>query len=149
MKSGKNKKGISSLAVWFRWPLFFAGFAVLANIVVFALSEEMGKTLLPFTLIFAAAAIFLYFYSRKGMYRGMIDFADGYSTTQGRILEEMGSPAAICDTNGGILWRNTAFRNMLKEQHASAGNLLALFPELTREMLAPSDDMLVVHGSFG
>lgn len=149
MRSEKNKKGITSLAVWFRWPLIFAGVAILANIIVFAVSEEAGKTLLLFTILLTAGAVFLYFYSRKGMYRGMIGFAGGFGTTQGLILEEMGSPAAICDTNGGILWRNRAFKDMLKEQHASAGNLLAIFPELTREMLAPSDDVLVVHGSFG
>ena len=148
MKSD-NKKKFTPLAVYMRWPLLFAALAAVMNAVIFTVSAEAGKIMLIFTAVFIAASLILYFYSKKGLAGSLFDLAAGLGGTQGRMLTTMTIPAAVCGPDGAILWKNSAFSDLMKEQHATAGNVLALFPELTREMLEPSDDVLAVHGSFG
>ncbi|MDO4487587.1 MAG: DHH family phosphoesterase [Eubacteriales bacterium] len=144
-KNNKNK----SVNMYFSWPFAFAGLMVLADIVMFAINTEAALILAIFTVVAVVGAMWLYFYSSKGLYTSMINFAGRFANTQKRMLDNMGTAALICNINGGVLWSNKAFKELLDKESALAGNILAVFPELTKDMLMPKDDILVVHSSFG
>jgi len=146
---GKSLKSGKFLSWYFRWPLVLAAFLVLANGILFLTNPEAAGVLLAVTLPAAAGCLLIYLMSRRKIYEGMIGFADSYDTTRQRILEEMGTAAVICDLDGAIIWSNRAFREILKSERMGATNITAIFPDFTKEMLAPSEDTAILHSSAG
>ena len=78
-----------------RWPLVLSALLVLLNLVLFAVDVKAALIMLLFSGIFVAASLVLYFYSRKALYTGMVGFAQGFSSTESQMLDDMSSAAAI------------------------------------------------------
>ena len=149
-RQDKRENAGLSLEFYFRWPLAFSALALIVNIVIAAVSPQAAKVMLIFTVIFIAVSIKLYLYSRKGLYAGLISFANGFDSIQKRLVRDMDSAAAVCDVQGNLLWMNGAFEDILTSAGVSASNILALFPDITRDMLEfNKDDAVIVHSSFG
>ena len=142
----KNRK---LLSWYFYWPLILTAFLVAFNITLFFTSSDAAGIMLAVTLPVAALSVFLFLTGRAKIREEMIRFADGYDTTRQKILEEMGTAAVICDKDGAILWRNRAFRDILKKERIMAPNILGIFPDFTKEMLEPADERTLLHSSVG
>ena len=145
----KNKKetGIS-LSMYFRWPLFLAAGMVLCEAIFLLFSREAASYLIIPAIVFVLVCLAVYFLYRKKILSGMADFADQYDTARKRILRDVAEPLAVCTCDGTIVWKNRAFREILSEE-GNWGNILQVFPDLLKEMLAPSEDILIVHSSSG
>lgn len=147
MKS-KKQTGLS-IAVYLRWPLLLSVFVVVSNLIVAAVPQHAAVLIFVFSVITVVICLWLYFYSKKGIFAGLISFTQGYETIQKKLIREMSTPAALCDEQGYIIWQNFAFMDMLQEENASSGNIKAIFPDITDEMLNYESDSAFVHSSFG
>ena len=144
-----NKKNNLSISVYLKWPLIMAAFVLIMNMLVVALSPETVVFMGAFNLIFGLAAIWIYYYSRRGLFGGLVSFAQGFDNVQKRLMNDMNLPYVICDTNGYIIWTNGAFNEMLDEEHVTASNIQAIFPDISRERLIGQDDTAFIHSAFG
>ena len=136
-----------SIALYLRWPLILSVLLVLLNLVLFATEPRAAGVMLLFTFIFVAAAVLVYLYSRKGLYSGLIDFAKGYGGAESRLLNDMGTPAAICSPEGDILWANRAFHEAFDTGRRS-GHITGVFPDVTGEVLGSLQETGLIHTSY-
>ena len=141
-----SKKAISP---YFYWTLIVAVFLLLGNVIMFFISPESAGLMLLITVPAGLCCLVLFFTSKPKIYKGLLRFADSYDTRREQILENMSSAAVICDTEGGIVWSNREFRRILKEASIASGNILAIFPDFTKEMLKPLDEPALLHSSVG
>ena len=138
------------MSLYLRWPLILSVFVIIANLVLIAISPQAAVFMLVFTVLYVLAALWLYLYSRRGLFAGLVSFAQGFDGVQRQLLQDMRAPAALCDAQGGLIWTNQAFREMLHAERASAQNIQAIFPDITRDILSQeADGAAIVHSSFG
>ena len=144
-----EKKTNLSISVYLRWPLVLAGFVFIMNLLLAALSPETAIFMAAFTIIFIGVAVWLYFYSKRGLFGGLVSFAQGFDNVQKRLMNNMDHPYVICDRQGYIIWSNRAFREILKAEDMSVSHIQAVFPDITRDMLAGKYEDALIHSAVG
>ena len=149
MKNRKRRKEGLSVAAYLRWPLILSCLLVVMNLALIPVSRRAAAVMAGFTLLYILIGLWLYFYTRRGMFAGLVNFASGFESVQERLMRDMNMPSAICDTAGGILWTNSAFQEMLQEEHISIRNIQAAFPDITKEILNSDNEDAIVHSSLG
>lgn len=147
MKENLTLKG--QLRGYLAWPLFLALFPLAGNAAVAMISASAAAVLCPFTIGYLAAALWIYWYRRKRVLGGLVEFSAQYAWIQKQLLDEMVIPYALADEDGRILWMNQAFQEVLDEGKVSRRNLTSIFPEVTRADLAVDDETVHVHSVFG
>jgi len=147
MKDDIKIKG--QLGIYLSWPLLLSLFFVFGNIAVALVSVLGALVMLPFTVCYIAAAVWIYLYRRKRMLGGLVEFSTEYAWIQRELLEDMALPYALADDDGRILWMNQAFREVVKEEKDARRNLLSLFPEVTKTDLVADEGASRVHTTYG
>ncbi len=143
---GKNNS-IFSLAVYLRWPLILSGLLVLLDILLFVINPAAGAAMLIFVAIFVCFSLGLYVYSRRNIYAGLIDFAQGFESAETKLLNEMGTASAIVDKNGRVLWKNLAFDAAFTDGDASS--IQSIFPDISKDILVNLDEASLIHSNYG
>ena len=113
------------------------------------INVSAAAVLCPFTVGYLAAAGWIYWYRRKRVLGGLVEFSSGYAWIQKQLLEEMVIPYALADEDGRILWMNQVFQEVMDEGKVSKKNITSIFPEVTRADLAVDDETVHVHSTFG
>ena len=134
--------------VYLQWPLYLTVFMVLLAAAVGAVSFTAGIIVSAFTLVYIGIALWLYCSRKRGILAGLIAFAEAYDQSKQDILKEMLVPYAVTDRTGRLLWMNREFSLILGEDKTAAPNLTALFPEVTKEMLATGGETVSIHSSY-
>ena len=147
MKS-RRKEGLS-VAAYLRWPLILSCMVILANLILIPVSKKAAGVMAVFTVIYVLIAVWLYFYTRRGLFASLVNFASGFESVQQRLMRDMNMPSVICDTAGGILWSNSAFKEILREEQINISNIQAAFPDITKEILSSDNEDAIVHSSLG
>lgn len=138
-----------AFTVYLQWPLFLSILLIILTAIVWVVSAKAGVLVSVFTLVYIGIAMWLYISRRRGILAGMMEFASSYDRSRQNLLEEMLVPCAIADGSGGFLWMNQEFAVLLEKDKSSGRNITAMFPEITREMLATGGQITSVHSSFG
>ncbi len=147
MKNQK-KSGIS-IANYLRWPLFLSLLLIIANLIMIRISPETSVYTTAVTLIYTFICCGLYLYTRKGLFCGLVSFAQGFEEVERQLFDEMSVPFALCDRSGNVISSNQAFSDTLKEGKAASGkNITVIFPDITKEILRADDEDVIVHTSF-
>ena len=115
----KKKSGIS-IANYLRWPLFLSLLLIIANLILIKISPETSVYTTAVTFLYALIACGLYFYTRKGLFCGLVSFAQGFEEIERQLFDEMSIPFAMCDRSGNIISSNSAFLEMLKSGKAGS-----------------------------
>lgn len=139
------------LRIYMQWPLYLSALLVIANVVIGAVSVKAGIILAFFTLLYIGLAVRLYIYRRNRLLGGIVEFSAEYSWMQKQLLTDLELPYGIADDSGRILWGNTSFTEVLGEEKplkVTRKNLMALFPEITKEILKLKDGSAVLHTSI-
>ncbi|MDO4265830.1 MAG: DHH family phosphoesterase [Eubacteriales bacterium] len=145
----KTKEGWA-LSIYLSWPLILSVIMVLVNLALIPVSRHAAAIMGVFTAAYVLIGLWMYFYTRRGLFAGLMNFASGFNSVQQRLMRDMNMPVAICDTSGGILWKNRAFRELLHSENISIGNIQAAFPDITKEILLNSENEdAIVHSSLG
>ena len=58
-------------------------------------------------------------------------------------------PYAIVDESGRILWTNTQFSKIIKQEKGSIKTITAMFPDVTKEYLSELQESTSIHSTFG
>lgn len=145
MKEKNNS--IFSLAVYLRWPLILSVLLILLDVVLFVINPAAGAAMLIFVAVFVCFSLGLYVYSRRDIYAGLIDFAQGFESAESRLLNEMGTASAIVDKSGRILWKNISFGSAFTD--GDSPNIQDVFPDISREVLSELDEASIIHSSYG
>ncbi len=150
MKDKNRKENANfSISLYLRWPLIFVILMAIFNLLIAAFSPETAIFMGIFTLIMIVIAVWLYLYSKKGLFAGLVGFAQGFDSVRRRLIADMQRPYAICDTKGHIIWKNRAFSEMLEAQRVSAPHIQAIFPDITRDILSSKQSSAFIHSAFG
>lgn len=146
MKS--KRKSTYSIVLYLRWPLLLSVLLVIMNIILIALDPRSAAFMSIFTILFVLFSAALYVYSKRGIYSGLIDFAQGFDSAESNILNNMSVPTAICNFRGGIIWCNSAFG----DSFSAAGVLTSvkdIFPDITKDILSNLNEPAIIHSSYG
>ena len=144
----EKKEPVSSLSGYYRWPLLIAALVIVWSGTWYFLSEDRNIMIVVTALLVAAVCALIFFLGKKQVLRSMTAFSDSYDSTRKRILRDLTAPAALLDLSGDIIWQNNAFSDILPGDQ-SCRNILQVFPDITKEMLMPSEELAVVHSSQG
>ena len=131
------------------WPLLLSLFMVCANIAAGCVSHIGGLVMLPFTIGYLGVAMWIFFYSKKRILGGLVDFSAEYAWIQKQLLTGLALPYALADEDGRIVWANDEFRAVTALEKGNWKNLLTMFPEVTKDDLATDEDPVKVHTVFG
>ncbi len=147
MKEKVKLKG--QLRVYLQWPLFLSLILIAANLTVGAIDARAGAAMAAFTILYLAAAGYLYLKKRSSILSDMVDFASEYSWVQKRLLSDMVQPYAIADETGRIMWMNYAFAEATGQEKNAKRHLQALFPEIVKEVLEDKEELVSIHSALG
>jgi len=145
----ENIKVHGQLRGYLSWPLLLSMFMVCANIAAGCVSHIGGLVMLPFTIGYLAVAMWIFFYSKKRILGGLVDFSAEYAWIQKQLLTGLALPYALADEDGRIVWANDEFRAVTALEKGNWKNLLTMFPEATKDDLATDEDPVKVHTVFG
>ena len=147
MRNRRKVRG--SFRLYLQWPLFLSAFLIVLTAIVGAVSLKAGIIVSIFTLVYVGIALWLYFSRKRGMLQGLISFASEYGKSSQVLMDEMLIRYGITDKTGHFLWANGQFQSILAEDKSGVRNITAIFPEVTRQMLATGGQIVSVHSSFG
>ena len=147
MKDKGRTRG--TFKVYLQWPLFLSVLMVILTAAVGAVSIKAGIIVSVFTIVYIGIALWLYFSRRKGILAGLIAFSSAYDQSRQNLMEEMLMPYAVADGSGHLLWMNREFAAILAEEKISYKNITAMFPDITKEMLATGGELVSVHSFLG
>ena len=137
------------LSVYLQWPLILSVLLIAATMVMGAIDVTAGAVMSLFTLIYVLLALGIYFYQKKNVLAGLVEFSSEYAWIQKQLLSEMMQPYAIADDRGRLLWTNDAFGELLGLDRHSRRSLQSLFPEITREVLEQKEETVTLHTEYG
>ena len=146
---GNKRRVRGTFRLYLQWPLFLSALLIVLTAIVGAVSLKAGIIVSIFTLVYIGIALWLYFSRKRGMLEGLISFASAYGKNSQAFMDEMLIPYGIADKSGYFLWANRELRAILDEDKNRARSITALFPEVTREMLATKGEIVSVHSSLG
>ena len=147
MKDKGKTRGI--FRIYLQWPLYLSVFLILLTAIVAAVSVTAGIIVSLFTVVYIGVALWLYFSRKRGILAGLIAFSSAYEQGRQTLMEEMLVPYAVADGSGHILWANREFLSILEEEKNSSKSITAIFPEVSREMLATGGKITSIHSSLG
>ena len=147
MRDKGRTRGI--FKVYLQWPLFLSVLLIVMTAVVAAVSIKAGIIVSVFTIVYIGIALWLYFSRKRGILAGLIAFSSAYDQSRQNLLEEMLMPYAVTDGSGHLLWMNREFTAILEEDKNSYKNITAVFPEITKEMLATGGEVVSLHSCLG
>ncbi len=124
------------LRVYLQWPILLSVLVVVMNLIVGVLDAVAGLVMFIFTAVYVGISLWLYFYRKRRLLTGLVEFSSEYSWVQKHLLSEMNLPYALVDEKGRILWKNEKFREAISDLKGSKKNLTVLFPEITRDILS-------------
>lgn len=137
------------LKIYLAWPVLLSLFFICGNVAVLLADGMAALVLAPFTISYLLIALWIYFYRRKRMLNGLVEFSAEYAWIQKQFLREMALPYGLADEDGHMLWMNEAFQEVLDEVRGSKRSLFAMFPEIKKEDLSTDNETRTVHTSFG
>lgn len=146
MKEKFKIKG--QLRTYMQWPLYLSALLIAANAVIGAVDVKAGIIMAAFTLLYIGISVWLYIYRRKRLLSGLVEFSAEYSWMQKKLLTDLELPYGIADESGRILWGNAAFSEVLGEEKplkVTRKNIMAIFPEITKEAFALKEESAVLH----
>ena len=146
---GNKRRVRGTFRLYLQWPLFLSALLIVLTAIVGAVSLKAGIIVSIFTLVYIGIALWLYFSRKRGMLEGLISFASAYGKNSQVLMDEMLIPYGITDKSGHFLWVNREIQAILDEDKSGLKNITALFPEVTKEMLATGGQMVSIHSAFG
>ena len=87
MKEKRKVRG--ELRIYLQWPILLSALVVAMNLVVGMLSAIAGLVMFGFTAVYVAIALWLYFYRKRRLLAGLVEFSSDYSWVQKHLLSEM------------------------------------------------------------
>lgn len=141
-------KVTGQLKTYLAWPILLSLFLICGNLGVAVVSPVGGAVLLPFTLCYLAAAVWVMFYRKNRLMGGLVEFAAQYSQAQRQMFDDMEIPYGLADENGRFIWMNRAFQEVLGTRKLPQKTIPELFPEISKEQLA-AEEGRQAHISYG
>ena len=92
MKEKRKVRG--ELRIYLQWPLLLSVLVVAMNLIVGILNAVAGLVMFAFTLVYVGIALWLYFYRKRRLLGGLVEFSSDYSWVQKHLLSEMNLPYA-------------------------------------------------------
>ena len=129
MKEKRKVRG--ELRIYLQWPLLLSVLVVAMNLIVGILNAVAGLVMFAFTLVYVGIALWLYFYRKRRLLGGLVEFSSDYSWVQKHLLSEMNLPYALVDEKGRILWRNQKFQELTGDFKGPKKNLTVLLPVIS------------------
>ena len=78
--------------------------------------------------------------TRRSLEREMIRFATQYATMQKELLDYFQLPYAILNENGGIIWMNYRFSEVINRDRNYRKSITSIFPDITKENIIKQHD---------
>ncbi len=147
MKDNIKVKG--QLRIYLTWPLVLSLVIAAGNAAALAVSRLGGIVMLPFSVVYMAAAAWVYLYQKKKILSGLVEFSSEYAWIQKQLIMEMEFPYALAGEDGRILWCNQSFQSVLDGRKKVRKNLLNIFPQVTKSDLLSEERPTKVHTAFG
>ncbi|MCD7709273.1 MAG: DHH family phosphoesterase [Clostridiales bacterium] len=134
MKSKIKFKG--RLWAYLELPLILAIPMIVADVILCVYYPLAGEVASIFTIAYIIVELVLYCTLRPVLANEIVNFATQYGTVQKRLLEEFEVPYALLEHSGRLIWVNKQFTELTGAGKNYHKPVSALFPPLTRELLA-------------
>ncbi len=133
MKDGTKVKG--QIKSYLAWPLLLSIIVIAGNIAIVFSNPVSAVILLPFSMSYVLIAGGLYYYRKRLLTKGLIEFAIEYAQIQKKLLDNVEIPYALVDESGQVIWNNKELSKLLGKNKIVKGSLTGWFPEIKKEVL--------------
>ena len=127
----RNDSGL--LRSYLRWPLYMGVFLTLCAGSLYFFNYTAAIICSVCVLIYDAVAVAMYFRKSKEVIRALTKYCVNYDTVQNRLLKEMNIPFAVLDSEGGVIWGNKEFLEVINYDKSAKKNIANVIPEISYE----------------
>lgn len=147
MRSRRTLRG--QLGLYMQWPIFLAVLVIIMNAVVAFIDTGAALAMCGFSIVYVLLSILIYVFSRRRLMAGLVEFSADYAWIQKKLLSDLDIPYVVTDQSGRLLWMNDLFMEMARETRGRNRTLMAMFPEVTKEILRDVEETTSIHTMYG
>lgn len=143
----KNKEGVESgiVKMYMRWPFYIGIPFIPGTVVAFVLDKNAGMVSLFCTLVYILLAALVYFKKSQGVFNALTKFAANCDSIQNRLIKEMVIPYAVLDGDGGVIWGNKGFYEIVDDDKAAKKSITNVIPDISEDLFPEEGKDEVIH----
>lgn len=136
------------LNTYLRWPILLSAMLLVMNIAVYFISIKAGAVVSIFAAVYIAIVVLLYFHNRPILLNELISFATQYGQVQKSLMRDFALPYALLDSQGNLLWVNTAFTEVTGKERKYRKSITTVFSQITADKLPQAEEVVEVSLSY-
>ncbi|MBQ7678786.1 MAG: DHH family phosphoesterase, partial [Butyrivibrio sp.] len=140
MASNKRLRLKGKLKIYLRVFTYLGVLLAMVTVAVFTVDLTAGLIVAAFAALYLMAVLYLDFYNKPIIMNELVSFATEYGQIQKKLLKELDLAHALLDDQGRIVWTNTAFDRLIRQEKGVRGKTITSFlPRVTPDKL-PQDE---------
>jgi len=144
-----NKMKFSGqLNTYLRWPILLSAMLLVMNVAIYFISIKAGTVVSIFAAAYIAIVVLLYFHNRPILLNELISFATQYGQVQKSLMRDFVLPYALLDSQGNLLWVNTAFTEITGKEQKYRKPITTIFSEITADKLPEAEEVVEISLSY-
>ncbi|MCR4892018.1 MAG: DHH family phosphoesterase [Lachnospiraceae bacterium] len=144
----KHNKAKGDLRTYGNWPLILSVLLLVPVVAIYFISPMACLVMGIVWLLYLAASLWIFFYSRKGIRRDLVSYATQFGQVQKGLLKGLAIPYALLDENGRFIWSNTGFSSVIHKGRIYSKSITTYFPEIGADSLPPDEKTVSVDISY-
>lgn len=130
----KDDKEVGLLKSYVRWPLYLTFIMLTCTLINFFVSYTAGIVSAVFMLVYIGAAVIIYYKKAPDVLGAIIKYSANCDTVQNRLIKEMIIPYAVLGGDGGVIWENKEFLDIIHYDKAAKKSITNVMPDISTDL---------------
>ena len=130
----KDDKEVGLLKSYVRWPLYLTFIMLTCTLINFFVSYTAGIVSAVFMLVYIGAAVIIYYKKAPDVLGAIIKYSANCDTVQNRLIKEMIIPYAVLGGDGGVIWGNKEFLDIIHYDKAAKKSITNVMPDISTDL---------------
>lgn len=130
----KDDKEVGLLKSYVRWPLYLTFIMLTCTLINFFVSYTAGIVSAVFMSVYIGAAVIIYYKKAPDVLGAIIKYSANCDTVQNRLIKEMIIPYAVLGGDGGVIWGNKEFLDIIHYDKAAKKSITNVMPDISTDL---------------
>lgn len=130
----KDDKEVGLLKSYVRWPLYLTFIMLTCTLINFFVSYTAGIVSAVFMLVYIGTAVIIYYKKAPDVLGAIIKYSANCDTVQNRLIKEMIIPYAVLGGDGGVIWGNKEFLDIIHYDKAAKKSITNVMPDISTDL---------------
>lgn len=130
----KDDKEVGLLKSYVRWPLYLTFIMLTCTLINFFVSYTAGIVSAVFMSAYIGAAVIIYYKKAPDVLGAIIKYSANCDTVQNRLIKEMIIPYAVLGGDGGVIWGNKEFLDIIHYDKAAKKSITNVMPDISTDL---------------